>query len=196
MANFTRRNFLQHSALLALFMPSLAARAQDTHLTNSLVLVNQWRMPPDDWVPNNAALPVLHLRMHEGATESRETLMNDLIKAGWSSQWLASPYGYQHFHSRTHAIFIVESGEGEVRVGGGRGQIIPASVGDVIFLPAGTGQQLLKGSSDFAVSACYPKGNSWDVCRSAVNTHTLEKAANKTINNRTRQIFNTAGAVI
>lgn len=191
MAHFTRRNFLQHSALLAFFLPSLAVRAANSATAMPLQLINQWRLSADGWVPNNPALPVMHFR-----TTHPETAAGGLIKAGWSQQWQGKPFAYQHFHSSTHVIFVVVAGNGQLQIGGDNGEVVPARVGDVIFLPAGTGQRLLQSSQDFSVLACYPESNSWDVCRSAINVETRQRAANHRLDNRTRRFFNSSITVI
>ncbi|MBP2195017.1 cupin domain-containing protein [Pantoea cypripedii] len=187
MAQFTRRNFLQHSALLAFLLPSLAAKAT---AVATLQLVNQWRMATDGWVPNNPALPILHFRTQAGQAD----LMSALRQAGWTPQWQAAPFSYQHFHSRSHAIFVVANGRGEWQLGGDNGVVMQAKAGDVIFLPAGSGQRLLRSQDDFSVIACYPNGNAWDVCRSAINPQTLQQATQ--LNHRTRRFFQQSGAVI
>lgn len=191
MAHFTRRNFLQHSALLALFLPSLAAQAADNSTAMPLQLVNQWRLSADGWVPNNPTLPVMHFR-----TAQPETAAGGLTKAGWTQQWQGKPFAYQHFHSSTHVIFVVVAGNGQLQMGGDNGEVVSAVAGDVIFLPAGTGQRLLQSSHDFSVLACYPEGNNWDVCRSAINAETLQRASNHKLENRTRRFFNRSGTVI
>lgn len=192
MANFTRRNFLQHSALLAFLLPSLAAKATSL----ALQPVNQWQLSAEGWVPNNPILPALQFRMPQPGPVAQAQLMTGLMQAGWTQQWQGKPFAYQHFHSSTHVIFVVAAGSGQLQIGGDNGVVVPAAAGDLIFLPAGTGQRLLHSSDDFSVLACYPNGQNWDVCRSAINAETLKKVSSQKLGNRTRRFFNHSGTVI
>ncbi|ORM71161.1 cupin domain-containing protein [Pantoea rwandensis] len=193
MVHFTRRHFIQRSALLALLFPSLAAKASAQSDTKTAHHIQQWFFTSDDWVPNHPELPVMHIA---DASDSHQTLLSELEKTGWSKQWQGKPFSYLHFHSRTHVIFVVTAGSGELRVGGNKGKTVLANVGDMIFLPAGTGQQHISSTPDFAVSACYLKGKSWDVCRSAINPETLQKVSMEKLNKGTRHFFSQQGAVI
>lgn len=196
MTQFTRRNFLMRSALLTFLLPSLTKKAIGQSSLANLHLQDQWYMQPDGWVPNNPYLPVVHFRSTKQILGSDPNLIPDLTKAGWSSQWISKPFSYQHFHSSSHAIFVVSSGNGLLQVGGDAGKTVHAIAGDMLFLPAGTGQRLIKSSDDFQVIACYPNGRAWDVCRSAVNPATMQKTSYKMINKRTHNLFTGLGAVI
>lgn len=193
MAHFARRNFIRRSALLALLLPSLVAKASAQSDNPTTQRIHQWYLTPDGWVPNHPELPVMHIASSQNA---HQALLTGLVDAGWSRQWQGKPYNYLHYHSRTHAIFVVTAGSGELRVGGYNGKIIPAKAGDLIFLPAGTGQQNIAASPDFAVIAFYPHGKTWDVCRSAINPETFHRVSEEHLNKSTRNFFSQHGVII
>ncbi|KAK4541672.1 hypothetical protein LTR36_007816 [Oleoguttula mirabilis] len=83
-------------------------------------------------------------------------------------QWRYTMYSTSHFHSTSHEVLAIASGQarlcfgheenpGCVEVGVGRG--------DVVVVPAGVAHRLVEDvEGGFEMVGCYPKGSSWDMC--------------------------------
>ncbi len=67
-------------------------------------------------------------------------------KNNWSNSWRNGIFNFHHYHSITHEVLGVHSGNAKVLLGGDRGILINAEKGDVIIIPAtyGTEEQLFK----------------------------------------------------
>ena len=78
-------------------------------------------------------------------------------------------YPTTHFHSTTHEVLCIATGQARLCFGGeanpGR---VEADVrkGDVLVVPAGVGHRLLetRGPGAFEMVGSYPRGCSWDMC--------------------------------
>lgn len=189
MGHFTRRYFLKTSALLAFATPSLTVKAKGNSPLPLLTLAKQWIAAPEDWIPNHPSLPVMHFRATNRMPEAQHTVLTRLTHAGWHTQWKSVPFSYQHFHSKAHAIFVVAAGNGKMQLGGERGEVIHVAQGDLLFLPAGTGQILRQSSKDFQVLAFYPDGQHWDVCRSSLSASAQKKQSALPLTRRSRRLF-------
>jgi len=83
-------------------------------------------------------------------------------------QWRYTMYSQTHFHSTTHEVLCVSSGNAKLCFGGEENPSrLEALVqeGDVIIIPAGVGHRLLDDfNSGFEMVGSYPIGKSWDMC--------------------------------
>jgi uncharacterized protein YjlB len=79
--------------------------------------------------------------------------------------WRNGIYPYIHYHSMNHEAMGIARGRARVRFGGGKGQELELTHGDVVVLPAGTGHQCLRASPDLMVIGTYPRGGRYDLCR-------------------------------
>ncbi len=173
MAQFSRRTILQMLSLSCILLPSIPSALASDH-TISLSTLRKWYPAPDGWVPNNRVFPVVKYSMAPALLSDPDRITALLKPAGWVTQWRAPVYSYQHFHSTSHVLLTVMSGEGSMQIGGDHGEHVSLRPGDVYFLPAGTGQRLINGSDDLQVLAAYPEGQYWDICCSALS-HTATK---------------------
>lgn len=140
--------------------------------------------PPDtfllaanDWVPNNARLPVLHYRaaITPDADDPAAAFERVFDSNGWPSEWRDGIFDYHHFHSTAHEVLGVSKGHATVILGGPGGRKLAIAAGDVVVLPAGTGHCLEQASDDFEVVGAYPAGQKWDICKHALTPDALRK---------------------
>ncbi len=110
----------------------------------------------DGRIPNNPELPVI---LYDQAVDNPESTMESLFnKNQWLNSWTNGVFDYHHYHSNSHEVLGVISGEATLMIGGETGREIHVQSGDVIVLPAGTGHKRHRASSDFSVVGAYPDG--------------------------------------
>jgi uncharacterized protein YjlB len=112
----------------------------------------------DGEIPNNPELPVIVYKgIFKNITDEIEPAFN---RHQWTNSWTNGVFDYHHYHTNTHEVLGVKSGQATVLIGGEEGERLELKIGDVIVLPAGTGHKKLKSSTDFAVVGAYPDGKS------------------------------------
>nr|WP_154306409.1 cupin domain-containing protein [Metabacillus lacus] len=120
-------------------------------------------MRDDGDIPNNQTYPVLvyHGIFHNNPNEIEGTFN----RHGWQGSWSGDVHDYHHYHSNTHEVLGVRSGNGVIQVGGDAGERLTLNEGDVIVLPAGTGHMKIESSEDFEVVGAYPDGATYNMRR-------------------------------
>ncbi|WP_420156168.1 cupin domain-containing protein [Siphonobacter sp.] len=121
----------------------------------------------DDGVIPNSVLPLLVysavFKPEEKDLARRfETLF---AEHRWRNSWRNGVYPYHHYHSISHEVLGVYSGQATLQLGGEKGQAIHVQAGDVLVIPAGVGHKKLEASSDFGVVGAYPEGKDWDLLK-------------------------------
>src|SRR3984893_13455350 len=118
--------------------------------------------PDDGLVPNNQRLPFVCYRQAidvAGAADPAACFEQTFARNGWGHAWRNGIYDFIHFHSMIHEVLGIACGRARVRFGGGLGQELEVTAGDVVVLPAGTGHQRISASPDLLVVGAYaPEG--------------------------------------
>ncbi|MDX1641119.1 MAG: cupin domain-containing protein [Balneolaceae bacterium] len=118
----------------------------------------------DGSIPNNK-LPLLLYRnaFDKRGSEGAAWLEDRFADNNWTNSWRNGVFSYHHYHSITHEVLGVYSGNAKLHLGGEQGEKIDVKAGDVIVIPAGVGHKNLGSSSDFGVVGAYPNGSSYDM---------------------------------
>jgi uncharacterized protein YjlB len=114
----------------------------------------------DPQVPNNPALPVLiYRRVLSPETDGKDRIFETRFAGnGWRGVWRNGIFRYHHFHPDAHEALGIARGSVTVQLGGGSGEKVSLSAGDLVVLPAGTGHMNLAASEDILVIGAYPGG--------------------------------------
>ncbi|GAB3956269.1 cupin [Spirosoma harenae] len=120
----------------------------------------------DDGKIPNSKFPVLIYRnvFTERNTSGAEWLEKRFAENNWTNSWRNGIYSFHHYHSTSHEVLGIYSGNARLHIGGERGPKISVQAGDILILPAGVGHKNL-GSSQLGIVGAYPDGRSWDLNR-------------------------------
>ncbi len=131
----------------------------------------------NDWVPNNARLPVILYRgVENGPCETvAKAFENRFAINGWPPKWCDTIFDYHHYHSTAHEALGIAAGHATLELGGPGGRTVDVAIGDALLLPAGTGHRRISQSEDFRVVGAYPNGQDWDICRAAPDEATRHR---------------------
>lgn len=119
---------------------------------------------PDKYFPGNKRFPLLIYRgVFDASQVSADAVKALLDKNDWKQAWVDSIYNHHHYHSNTHEVLVVISGECEAQLGGEQGQVYTVYPGDVIILPAGVAHRSVRMSQDFQCVGAYPFDVEYDI---------------------------------
>ena len=123
----------------------------------------------------NSRLPAL---VYRHALQPDCHAMSEAFAAnGWSNAWLDGIFTYHHFHSITHEVLGIASGEVQVMLGGPSGRTITLVSGDVIVIPAGVAHRNVGQTDMLEVVGAYPGGATYDTRRGNPAEYEAVKAA-------------------
>jgi uncharacterized protein YjlB len=129
-----------------------------------------FRFEIDGTTPNNPVLPlVVYKRAFKFSKQHDPAAVIEMVFEvnGWGEGWRDGIYDWMHFHARTHEVLGLARGTARVRFGGEHGREIDLAAGDVVVLPAGTGHQRIKASTDLIVVGAYPPNATYDERKNA-----------------------------
>lgn len=123
----------------------------------------------DDGVIPNSKFPLLvyHYVFHERGDRGAEWLEKRFLSNNWSNSWRNGIFTFQHYHSITHEVLGIYSGEALVLLGGEQGKKVMVRAGDIIIIPAGVGHQNLE-EKDLGVVGAYPNGMEVDIMKGII----------------------------
>ncbi|MEY3631643.1 MAG: hypothetical protein RL408_1197 [Bacteroidota bacterium] len=115
----------------------------------------------DGDIPNNI-LPVVIYKnaLQHVANKDFEHLF---CQNGWANNWHDIILTEDHFHSNTHEVLGLQSGQVSLMLGGKNGEIVNVETGDVIILPAGIGHYSVDNSVEYQFVGGYPNGAEWNL---------------------------------
>jgi len=119
----------------------------------------EFHFKDDGIIPNNT-LPLL---LYKNAfalkgNEAGDWLEELFATNNWTNSWRWGIYPFHHYHSNTHEVLGVLSGNAVLHLGGEQGIKKQVQSGDVLIIPAGVGHKCLSFSSNFVVLGAYPEG--------------------------------------
>ncbi|KIP05233.1 hypothetical protein PHLGIDRAFT_25184 [Phlebiopsis gigantea 11061_1 CR5-6] len=130
----------------------------------STLRVSQHTIPKHGFIPNTSVQHI-PLTIYHGAFTSPD-LTASQVESHIQSVGVCTPqrrytmYSQTHFHSTTHELLVVSSGNAKLLFVEER-----VKKGDVILIPAGVGHRLPERSDRFEMVDSYPAGaDKWDIC--------------------------------
>lgn len=115
----------------------------------------------------NSSLPVLIYQNAitlPGQKNRAATIIQKLfLSHNWSNSWRNGVYDFHHFHSNTHEVLGIASGNARIIFGGPGKRSIEVATGDVIIIPAGVGHKCASSSEEFMCVGAYPEGKNYDI---------------------------------
>ena len=120
---------------------------------------------PDNGIFPNSVLPVLLYKtvIHLPNDHSPKLIETVFENNSWSNSWRNGIFTYNHYHSITHEVLGIYSGDCHVLLGGDRGIQLLLEKGDVLLIPAGVAHRNIGASIDFKCIGAYPKGKDFDI---------------------------------
>ena len=119
----------------------------------------------DDGTFPNSRLPLIIFRsaLKVTGTDAEETFKKLFAHHDWRNNWSANVYTFYHYHSTTHEVLGVATGEASLQFGGENGVGERVAAGDVIIIPADVAHRNNGCTQDFTVVGGYPEGRDWDL---------------------------------
>lgn len=145
------------------------------HLTQGLIHIPTNFLPApaevlnyelkDDGIFPNSKLPVLiYKKVIELPGNDSPEIIEDIFDSnGWTNSWRNGIFDVHHYHSITHEVLGIYSGNCKMMLGGDKGEQVLLERGDVVIIPAGVAHKNLGQSADFKCVGAYPDGKDYDM---------------------------------
>ncbi len=119
----------------------------------------------DDGVFPNSILPLLVYKKAFNLPSGHHPQVIEKVFAAnnWKNTWRDSIYHYHHYHSVTHEVLGVYSGNCRILMGGDDGIQFIIEKGDVLIIPAGVAHKNAWSDEDFKCIGAYPEGKDYDL---------------------------------
>jgi uncharacterized protein YjlB len=115
----------------------------------------------DGDIPNNILPVIIYKNALQYLTD--KNFESTFSQNRWANNWQDIILTEDHFHSNTHEVLGLKSGQASLMLGGRRGEIVNVEQGDVIILPAGVGHFSVDNSTDYQFVGGYPNGADWNL---------------------------------
>ncbi|MCE4217423.1 hypothetical protein GD586_08175 [Pseudarcicella sp. GAP-15] len=115
----------------------------------------------DGDIPNNILPVVIYKNALQHAVQKDLEVL--FCQNGWGNNWQDIILTEDHFHSNTHEVLGLKSGQARLKLGGEKGEIVTVEKGDVIILPAGVGHYSVDNSIEYQFVGGYPNGAEWNL---------------------------------
>ncbi|MBS1525919.1 MAG: cupin [Bacteroidetes bacterium] len=132
--------------------------------TTTIQEIRQIHLDDDGTFPNST-LPVLFYKaaLYIPALFPAAHVKNLFESHGWSNSWDSGIFEFHHYHSITHEVLGIYSGETTLQLGGDNGVKLQIQKGDVIVIPAGVAHKNLRQENDISCVGAYPEGMDYDM---------------------------------
>ena len=115
----------------------------------------------DGDIPNNILPVVIYKNVLQHVVNKDFEFI--FCQNGWSNNWHDIILTEDHFHSNTHEVLGLKSGQARLMLGGKNGEIVNVETGDLIILPAGVGHYSVDNSVEYQFVGGYPNGADWNL---------------------------------
>lgn len=156
-----RKKFIGLLGLTPLIFPVSKLFSNNDNLNN----YEKFYFKDDGLIPNNK-LPLLLIKdaLPKNVKNPSKWFLQTFESNNWTNSWTNGIYSFHHYHSTTHEVLGIYSGEATIHLGGEKGNKIKVTKGDVIIIPAGVGHKKIEGLN-LGVVGAYPDGRDWDLMR-------------------------------
>jgi uncharacterized protein YjlB len=120
---------------------------------------------PDNGIFPNSILPVLlYKAVFQLPNDHSPGLIESVFEDNnWTNSWRNGIYTYNHYHSITHEVMGIYSGDCHVLLGGDKGIQLLVEKGDVLLIPAGVAHKNVGATINFKCIGAYPDGKDFDI---------------------------------
>ncbi len=125
----------------------------------------QLKFRDDGSIPNSNLALLIYKNVFSEEKANAEVITQHFAQHNWTNAWRNGVYDYHHYHSTSHEVLGVVSGNATILFGGEQGEEIKIEKGDAVAIPAGVGHRMIKASADFSVVGAYPDGMDYDVLK-------------------------------